>query len=56
MIGSSGGYERLLPEESIKGYAAFEIPKDAEPIEAVLKYIPVLIRFSKSAKMIYWDY
>lgn len=45
LIGNSGGFEELLQGESIMGYAVFEIPKDAEPIDAKLIYVPNLIVF-----------
>jgi hypothetical protein len=44
LIGSRG-YEKLLPEESIKGCIIFEIPKEQKAIEAHIKGIPLLIRF-----------
>ncbi|MBA7590816.1 hypothetical protein ES708_32956 [subsurface metagenome] len=45
LIGDSGGYERLWPEESVIGCVVFEIPKDATPIEASIVYLPLLVRF-----------
>lgn len=34
LIGDSGGYEKLLPEESVVGAIVFEIPADQSPVEA----------------------
>jgi len=31
-IGDSGGYEKLLPRETVKGRIIFEIPKDGKPL------------------------
>lgn len=45
LIGDSGGYEDLLPEESVKGRVVFEIPEDATPIEAKIASIPYMIEF-----------
>ena len=45
LIGDSGGYERLLPEESVIGCVVFEIPNDASPVEASIVYIRSLIKF-----------
>jgi len=47
LIGTSGAFERLLPEESCVGCVAFEIPKDATPVEAVLFEVPLVFRFGK---------
>ena len=44
LIGDSGGYEHLLPEQSIVGRIVFEIPKDATPIEASIRFVPSLIK------------
>lgn len=45
-IGDSGGYEKLLPEDSIKGCVVFEIPKDIQPIDLILHYVPNIIILS----------
>lgn len=45
LIGDSGGYEDLLPEESIIGCVVFEIPEDETPIEASIVHVPPLIKF-----------
>lgn len=45
LIGDSGGYERLLPEQSVTGCVVFEITEDATPIEASIVYLPLLVRF-----------
>jgi len=47
LIGTSGAFEKLLPEESCVGCVAFEIPKDATPVEAVLFEVPLAFRFDK---------
>ena len=41
------GYNELLPEESIVGCLAFEIPENEIPIEASIEYIPFLINFNE---------
>jgi len=46
-IGNSGGFEKLLPEESVKGCVMFEIPEDEVPLKANLEYIPFPIRLSQ---------
>ncbi|GAI78544.1 unnamed protein product [marine sediment metagenome] len=46
LIGNSGGYEDLLPEESVKGCVVFEIPEDAMPVEAdIIELQPYLVKF-----------
>ena len=45
LIGDSGGYEDLLPEESIMGCVVFEIPEDEIPIEASIVNVPSLIKY-----------
>lgn len=45
LIGDSGGYENLLPRDSVKGCVVFEIPEDATPIEAKIASIPCIIEF-----------
>ena len=45
LIGDDAAYERLLPEESVKGCMVFEIPQDATPVEATIIGIPYLIKF-----------
>lgn len=44
LLGDTGGFETLLPEESIMGRVVFEIPTDAEPVEATLAYIPAKVQ------------
>lgn len=41
--GDSGGFARLLPEESVTGRVAFEIPQEAVPVEILLTGVPVPI-------------
>jgi len=43
LIGDSGGYENLLPEESVVGCVVFEIPEDTRPVEANLVRLPYTI-------------
>lgn len=45
LIGDSGAYEDLLPEESITGCVVFEIPADATSVEASIAYVLPLIKF-----------
>lgn len=46
LIGHSGGYEKLMPEQSVVGCIKFEIPQDATPVEAdVVGLRPYLIKF-----------
>ena len=45
LIGDSGAFKKLLPEESCVGQIAFEIPKDATPTEVVLPQVPLVFRF-----------
>lgn len=45
LIGTSGGYEKLLPEGSIVGSVVFEIPENETPIEASIVYVPSLIKY-----------
>jgi hypothetical protein len=47
LIGDSGAYEDLLPEESTEGCVVFEIPQDQTPIEASVVYVSPLIKFEK---------
>ena len=47
LVGDSGGYENLLPEESVKGCIVFEIPEDQTPIEASIAYVYTLINLEK---------
>jgi hypothetical protein len=47
LIGDSGAFENLLPEESTVGCVVFEIPKDETPIEASIVYVPPLIRYGE---------
>jgi hypothetical protein len=42
-LGSSGGFVKLLPEESVEGCVVFEIPGDQEPEEMRLSQVPVAI-------------
>jgi len=50
LVGDAGAYERLLQEESVEGCVIFEIPQDAEPIEAsldsTLVHFPNIVVFS----------
>lgn len=48
LIRNSGGYKKLLPEESIKGCIVFEIPKNEIPVEASIYGLPALIKFEPS--------
>ena len=50
LIGDSGGYEDLLPEESTIGCVVFEIPEDEIPIEASIVHIPSLIKYEGELK------
>ncbi|HEC87499.1 MAG TPA: hypothetical protein ENI49_06535 [Thermoplasmatales archaeon] len=50
LIGDSGGYEDLLPEESVKGCVVFEIPEDQTTIEASIAYVPPLIKYGEGSK------
>jgi hypothetical protein len=50
LIGDSGGYEDLLPEESVKGCVVFEIPEGQTPIEASIAYVPPLIKYGEGSK------
>lgn len=45
LIGDSGGFEDLLPEESTVGCVVFEIPENQNPIEADIAYVLPLIVF-----------
>ena len=45
LIGDSGGYEKLFPEESTVGRIVFEIPEEEKAIEASIRYVPYLIKF-----------
>jgi len=43
LIGSSGGYEKLLPKGTVKGCAVFEIPYTEKPLEIDLsKVFPII--------------
>ncbi|MBA7674957.1 hypothetical protein ES703_83185 [subsurface metagenome] len=46
LIGGSGAYEELLPENLVKGRVVFEIPKLENPIEATINEVFPLIRFT----------
>lgn len=48
LIGTSGGYEKLLPEGSIVGSVVFEIPENEIPIEASIVYVPSLIKYGEN--------
>jgi hypothetical protein len=37
LTGNSGGFSKLLPEQSVKGCVVFEIPENLIPTEAKLK-------------------
>jgi len=46
LIGDSGGYEKLMPEQSLLGCIKFEISEDVNPVEAdVVGLRPYLIKF-----------
>lgn len=48
LIGNSGGYEDLLPEESVKGCVIFEITEDEIPVKVDFSYyIPYLLKLTK---------
>ena len=47
LIGSSGGYEELLPGKTTVGCVVFEIPKDEEPIEIKISGVPSIISLGK---------
>lgn len=47
LIGSSGGYEELLPGETTVGCAVFEIPKDEEPVEIKISGVLPIISLGK---------
>lgn len=46
LIGGSGAYEELLPENLVKDRAVSEIPKLENPIEATINEVFPLIRFT----------
>ncbi len=50
LIGNSGGYEDLLPEESTIGCVVFGIPEDEIPIEASIVNVPSLIKYERELK------
>lgn len=50
LIGDSGGFEELLPEESTVGCVVFEIPKDGTPIEVSIIYVPSIIKYGEGPK------
>lgn len=50
LIGDSGSYEDLLPEESAKGCVVFEIREDETPIEASIAHMSPLIKFGEGLK------
>jgi len=43
LIGNSGGYESLLPEETVLGQITFEIPLDEDPVEMQVDGIAPII-------------
>ena len=43
LIGDSGGYEKLLPEESVKGCIVFEISEDETALEISINEVPSII-------------
>lgn len=47
LIGDSGGYEELLPEESTVGRVVFEIPEDETPVEARISGVSYLIKLDR---------
>ncbi len=50
LIGDSGGYENLLPGESVEGCIVFEIPEDQTPIETSIAYMLPLIKYWEETK------
>jgi hypothetical protein len=50
LVGDSGAFEDLLPEESTVGCVVFEIPKDETPIEANIIYVTPLIRYEEGPR------
>jgi len=46
LIGDSGGYEKLFPEESTVCRIVFEIPEEEKAIEASIRYVLYLIKFN----------
>ncbi len=47
-VGTSGGFKKLLPEESTIGCIVFEIPKDESPVEIAIEGVPYIIKLGKS--------
>jgi hypothetical protein len=47
LMGDSGGYEELLPEESTIGRVVFEIPEDETPVEASISGVSYLIKLDR---------
>lgn len=48
LIGNSGGYEKLLPEQSVRGCVVFEITEDLTPVEVDFSYyIPYFLKLTK---------
>ena len=45
LIGNSGGFEHLLPGESVQGRVVFEIPENMTPVEAKIASVPYIIEF-----------
>jgi hypothetical protein len=45
LVGNSGGFEKLLPEESVRGCIVFEIPEEQKPVEAKIGEVPLTVRF-----------
>ena len=43
LVGSSGGFVELLPEETIVGRIGFEVPMDERPLEVRIIGVPYLI-------------
>lgn len=46
LIGDAGAFENLLQEESVEGCVIFEIPEEAEPLEAKIAYMPNIVVFN----------
>jgi len=47
LVGDSGAFEELWPEESIVGRVVFEIPEDETPIEASISGVPYPIKLDR---------
>ncbi len=45
-VGTSGGFEELLPEESTIGCIVFEMPEDETPVEIAIEGVPYIIELN----------